>query len=582
MFIITAAATAAVFLIFTLVARAAGNRSALSPLRIVVIFLLAFLGGWFAWLARPAIGPDFPALWIWLIAVTLAGPFVAAGGKVRTSMFIPLFLATAAVLVMWAANGRLLRSSSFRSLMEENITATEPIDFTADVEPVDIGNLRVVDQSLARQRGATLIESIPGLGSQVELGTMSIQNLNGSFDVVSGSGDPMTLTFSNELVWAGVLHPSGAFKEAATPGYIIVSALDAGRAFFVTSVGGEALSVNYSTGHYFSGNLLRHLRANGYLNRGIADFTFELSDLGQPYYVVTLFEKRIGWNGADATGAVVVDVQTGEITEYGIDEAPSFIDRIQPEDFITVQLDDWGRLVHGWFNSWIKQKDVLTKTAGTSLVYSGGEAYFYSGIQSAGSDRGTTGFVLVNTRTKKTKMYRISGISEDRAAEALENAKGVREAGYYSTSPILYNIGSRPVYFSTLKGSDGLVKMYGFISLKNEQVLGVGTTVRDALRAFETSLINSSDSFAVDSAIEEVRLEAPVAAVAGETISGMTYYYLMLEGYPEIEFFGSSDSFRELKWTVPGDPVEVVYPAGDLSSVSIRSFDNRRVLLDNN
>ena len=177
-------------------------------------------------------------------------------------------------------------------------------------------------------------------------------------------------------------------------------------------------------------------------------------------------------------------------------------------------------------------------------------------------------------------MYRISGISEDRAAEALENAKGVREAGYSSTSPILYNIGSRPVYFATLKGSDGLVKMYGFISLKNEQILGVGTTVKDALRAFETSLINSGDSETLDSSVSLTRLRAVVSAVAKETISGMTYYFLLLDGYPGIEFSGSSDSFRELKWTEAGDTVELVYPEGGQKSVSIREFDNTGLALD--
>ena len=350
--------------------------------------------------------------------------------------------------------------------------------------------------------------------------------------------------------------------------------------FFITSVNGETLSVNYSTGHYFGHNLQRYLRANGYMTKGITDYTFELSDDGKPYYVVTLFEKMIGWKGPDATGVVVVDVQSGEINEYSIDDAPGFIDRIQPEVFITNQLNDWGKLVHGWFNGWIKQKDVLTKTSGTSLVYSGGEAYFYSGIQSAGSDRGTTGFVLLNTRTKETKMYRISGIAEDRAGEALENAKGVKEAGYSATSAILYNIGSRPVYFATLKGADGLVKMYGFISLKNEQVLGVGTTVREALRAFETALINSNEALSIDSAVSEEQVEATVSAVAQETISGMTYYYLMLEGYPSNEFLGSSDSFRELKWTRPGDSVRLTFPKGDSLTVSIRQFDNLLIDLE--
>ena len=574
MFLASTVSTAIIFLIFLLFSKVTGNSKAFSPLKLLSSAALALAAGGLVWLAKPAVGFMYPGLWLWLICVTAAAPFIAGGSSPRLPLFFPLFAVMAAAAVIWIGSGRVLRSSSYRSLMEESIVKTESLDFTDDIEPVDLKNLRVVDQELAGQRGGVLIESIQGLGSQVELGTMNIQNLNGSFDIVTGDGKSRRLSFDNELVWAGVLHPSGAFKENTTPGYIIVSAIDASRAFFVTAIDGKELEINYSTGHYFRHNLIRYLRNNGYLTKGIADFTFELSDDGRPFYIVTEYEKKVGWNAPEAVGVIAVDVQSGEINRYSIDDAPVFIDRIQPEAFITYQLNDWGKFVHGWFNSWIKQKDVLKKTEGTSLVYSGDEAYFYSGMQSAGSDRGTTGFVLVNTRTKKTSMYRISGITEDRAAEALENAKGVKEAGYYATPAILYNIGNRPVYFSTLKGADGLVKMYGFIALKNEQILGVGTTVRDALRAFETALINSSDSVSLDSSITETVLKATVKAAVSETVSGMTYYFLMLDEYPELEFFGSSDNFRELKWTKPGDVVELTYPDGEQQTVSLRSFNN--------
>lgn len=580
MFLITVAATAAVLLLYFLFGKIIGNDLKISFINIFIILLLSVVYGWIIWLVRPAVGVNFPAGWVWLFAVMLAGTIIVSGSKPRFILFAPLMLLVVAVLLLSVINGRMARSAEYRDLMGDSIVRTESIDFTSDVEPVELSNLRVVDQALARQRGGTLIESIPGLGSQVELGQMNIQNLNGSFDIITGAGDSKTLSFDNELVWVGVLQPSSLFKEQTTPGYIIVSARDAGRAYFITTVNGSELAVQYSTGHYFGHNLVRYLRTQGYMTSGITDYTFELSDDGKPYYIVTLFDKTIGWKAPEARGVVMVDVESGEIKEFSIDEAPAFIDRIQPEDFITRQLNDWGKLVHGWFNSFIKQKDVLTKTEGTSLVYSGGEAYFYSGIQSAGSDRGTTGFVLVNTRTKATKMYRISGISEDRAGEALENAKGVKEAGYYATSAILYNIGSRPVYFSTLKGADGLVKMYGFISLKNEQILGVGTTVREALRAFETALINSNDPLSLDSVVNEISLDAVVSASVQETMSGTSYYYLMLEGYPGKEFLGSSDTFRELKWTKPGDKVKIVFPDGNSRTVSIRQFDNLNMILD--
>ncbi len=577
MFFITLSASFAVLAVFYFISAIGKQKStATAVLNLVLILITAAVTAWIFWLARPAVGFRYPALWLWALSMTAVGPFFA-GRRINIFYFLPLTAVALAAVVMLFAGGKIIRSKDYYSLMNNKITDTESLDFNADVEPVDLSKLRLVDQQLAGQRGSTLIESISGLGSQVELGRMSIQNLNGSFDIVTGEGETRTLSFDNELVWVGVLHPSGAFKEKTTPGYIIVSSQDASRAFFVTALNGKKLEINYSTGHYFGNNLQRYLRANGYMMKGITDYTFELKNDGRPFYIVTLYDKTIGWNGPEASGIVAVDVQTGEITEYSIDEAPAFIDRIQPELFINRQLNYWGAFTHGWLNSWIKQKDVLKKTEGTSLVYSGGEAYFYSGMQSAGSDRGTTGFVLVNTRTKDTRFYRISGITEDRAGEALENAKGVKEAGYSATPAILYNIGSRPVYFCTLKGADGLVKMYGFISLKNEQILGVGTTVREALRAFETALINSSDSLSIDSSVSETIMETVVSDITSETISGMTYYYILFQDYPETEFLGSSDTFRELKWTKPGDMVRITFPEGEQKTVSLRDFDNLRL-----
>lgn len=46
--------------------------------------------------------------------------------------------------------------------------------------------------------------------------------------------------------------------------------------------------------HYFSHILERYLRVPGYLTKGITDFSFELNDNGQPFYVATIYEKQIG------------------------------------------------------------------------------------------------------------------------------------------------------------------------------------------------------------------------------------------------------------------------------------------------
>jgi hypothetical protein len=51
---------------------------------------------------------------------------------------------------------------------------------------------------------------------------------------------------------------------------------------------------------------------------GLTDFSFEIDDQGMPYWVVTKYEKRIGFSGNEAVGVVLVNAQTGAIKEHSI------------------------------------------------------------------------------------------------------------------------------------------------------------------------------------------------------------------------------------------------------------------------
>ena len=100
---------------------------------------------------------------------------------------------------------------------------------------------------------------------------------------------------------------------------------------------------------------------NGYCTTGLTDYTFEIDDKGKPFWVVTKFEKKIGFSGNDAVGVVVVDAQTGEFREYSIANTPKWVDRIQPIDFVEEQLNDWGDYVHGYWNFANDEKNKITE-----------------------------------------------------------------------------------------------------------------------------------------------------------------------------------------------------------------------------
>ena len=268
------------------------------------------------------------------------------------------------------------------------------------------------------------------------------------------------------------------------------------------------------------------------------------------------------------------------IEEHDIAGAPAWVDRVQPKDFVVEQLDDWGKYVRGWWNSLFSRLDVIQTTPGMSLVYgSDGRTSWYTGMQSAGADDGTVGFVLVDTRTKKVRWYRMPGAMETSAQSAAENARGVREAGFEATFPVLYNIGGVPTYLTTLKGDDGLVKMFGFVSAQNLMVVGVDSTIQDALRNYQNSLQQQGRTLVADDLVKQQRLEAEVLAIARERRGDIEYYYLILKGREDTEFYAAPELSPELKWTRVGDTVAIDFDEGKLRSVLINTFDNPRLAL---
>lgn len=584
----------AAFLMFAGLALGGVQSNWLKALSTFVVFLLFGLIGWFL---MPVFAWNFLSNWFLLFFLGICIIFgVLNFGQGRSPIVSVLPLAVGLIMMLpvqmittWGA----FHADSYRRLLGEPTVN----QFETDVSPVNINKIRRVDQSLAHTLGSKRIEEQPGLGSRVNLGTMNIQTLDGCFGIRDGNNTEHNLCFENDLVWVGPLNHSGFGKwwsNTITPGYVIVSATDPNVVHLVTALkngtgetkeksggrmGEEATqSANFEAirlrflldGSYFGDDLVRQVRTNGYASEGLNDYSFEISNKGRPYWVITRYVRTIGFDGEDARGVVVVDAQTGSINYHTIAEAPQWIDRIQPEGIITNQIDDWGQYVNGWLNSWWGKSDIVKTTPGMSLVYGAdGRSYWYSGIQSVGSDTGTNSFVLVDTRTKEVRRYMIAGANETAARSSAENAPGVREANFSGTYPILYNISSEPTYFLTLKGGDNLVKMFAFVSVKNYESVGVGNSVSAALRDYQNVMIRGGKGLDLQDLTTRERIEAVVTDV----VQISDTFYLLLEGQPGVEFYGTSDVSPELKWIKPGQKVVVVVQRGESRSLQIYAFD---------
>lgn len=464
-----------------------------------------------------------------------------------------------------------LHASSFSKLIQPEIVEDSSFN---QIHPIPVEKMINVKQEYAEDLASKRIENMPSLGSRCTFGKADMINLNGSFNVKTAEGEKMTLTFNNEKVWVLPLEHRGFWKwfhQEITQGYCIVSAHDPSRIFFVTELEGKPLALKYLRSAWFGDEIERHVRTNGYASYGLTEYSMELDDNGYPYWVITVFKPTIGFEGEDATGVLVVDMQTGDIKEYSIDKAPEWVDRIQPDEFLIEQINDWGKYQKGWWNAIFAEDGVRECTPGMSLVYSEGKSYWYTGIQSKGADKSTSGFMLIDTRTKECKLYPVSGINEEAAKNVIEaQSEWVRMSKFKANNPVLYNVHGIPTYYMTLTG-DGIKNAgYAFVSLKSELVFAAAATPQKALTDYlkvaqRGSQFNITDGDIVKEELQQMTLRA----ITFE--NGI--YYLLFNEVKGKEFTASSDAFPEVKWAQKGQKVNISYTDTEATVISLNSFD---------
>lgn len=442
---------------------------------------------------------------------------------------------------------------------QQLIGKVEETEFTSNVQPVATDQMIIVDQEIAQRIGEKELGSDPGLGSRVELGEFTLQVVD------------------KKLYWIAPLLHSGFFKwnrfdNEGTPGYVRVSATNQEDYALVKKVGQKDLHVKYQTESYFSQDLERHLYTHGYASKLFSDFTFEVDDNWNPYWTITLYDTKIGFGGSDAYGVLTVDPETGDVKEYSIANAPAWIDRIQPETVVSGQVDDWGSLIHGWWNP--SHADVKKVTEDYSLVLGNdGRSYFYFGLTSSGNDNSTVGFVMVDTRTKKSHWFKQAGATESAARGSAEGK--VQEKGYNGSDGITYNIGGHPTYEFLLKDKGGLMKLIALVNVHDHTIVGIGENRHEAIQDYQSQITNRGNAVAISASdMEKVSINSHIKRFGIEVVKGNTFYYFVLSEKPTVKFTTGTTVSTDLALTREGDQVKVDYIETTSGEISITNFRN--------
>ncbi|CEP80949.1 hypothetical protein QJR30_10660 [Paraclostridium sordellii] len=473
----------------------------------------------------------------------------------KTNFTIAMALIAYIIVIPFITSSPIIHSKAYRNLLGD----VKESNFAKDVSPVSVNDIRLVDEEMAMKLGDKKIGEVPAIGSVSKLGKFHIQNIDG------------------ELYWVAPLVHRDIIKwvtnMSGTSGYVMVSASNPQDVRLVQEVDGKPIKIVYQPDAYLHQDLRRHMYLKGYVNVGMTDFTLEIDDKGKPYWIVTLYENAVGYEGKNAIGIATVDTQSGEVKSYDIKDAPKWIDRIQPQEFVTEQINDWGTYINGFLNSVISEKGVLVATEGTSLVYGeDGKSYWYTGITSAGADDSTIGFMLVDTRTKEAKLYKQPGATE---TAAMVSATGkVQEKNYDATFPVMYNILGKPTYVMSLKDKAGLVKMVAFVSVEDFNIVGIGDTKEEALRSYREQLKSKGNNVQVENDNTKVVKTGTVKRISSDVIDGNTSYYFILEGINDSIFIISSKVSHEVPLTKEGDSIKISYDKEHKGNIDILEFDN--------
>ncbi|MDD2955997.1 MAG: hypothetical protein PHD67_06750 [Oscillospiraceae bacterium] len=470
------------------------------------------------------------------------------GGKLPKQVKWIIGVPWAAIVLVLIGSSVIFNCNAYRTQIGES----EIRKFSDEVQAIDVAQIPVVDEELALKLADKKLGERPSLGSQVVLGTPTIQMVAG------------------KLQWVVPLYHSGFFKWITnlegTPGYITVSATNVKDVEYV-----DGRYIKYQPGAHFFQDLTRYVRLTKGLFTGIVDYSFELDDEGTPYWVVSTYKNLRGFQLPEATGVILLNATTGDVQKYSLENVPSWVDRVQPEGFVMQQINNRGEYINGFLN-WAN-KDKFRTSKGEIIVYNGGQCYLFTGLTSVGSDESAIGFIMVNMVTKDSFQYQMSGATESAAQSSAEGK--VQNLKYTASFPLILNINTEPTYFMTLKDNERLIKQYALVSVTDYSVVGTGETIQDAIRDYERAAQNVGFQMNLEQAGDRQSVTGTVERIAAEYNGSLTEYRLILTEHPKLIFNVRSDLSPELAVTIPGDRVTLDYFADDTGGVQeAGSFDN--------
>ena len=441
------------------------------------------------------------------------------------------------VLVIIYGVGMLLSSPILRAGAYRELLDVQSGDFVSDIHEVNYNQIPILDSDSAARLAEREMGSMVDMVSQYEVSPY--------FNQINYQGKPVRVTplqYGDLIKWF-------TNRSTGVPAYIKIDMTTQDVDLIKLQEG-----IKISPFEHFGRNLNRYIRFR-YPTAMIRAYNFEINDEGVPYWVCSVEDKTIGlFGGTDIKGAIIINAVTGEHEYYDVADVPTWVDKVYDSSLLVEQYDYYGTLVNGFINSVFGQRGCLMSTEGHNYIALNDDVWLYTGVTSIGGDESNVGFVLMNSRTKETKYYQISGAKE---YSAMSSAEGqVQHLNYDATFPILLNIADEPTYFLSLKDGAGLVKKYAMVNIEKYQIVAIGDTVAECEKTYR-SLMAGNGINNVDTS-EAQTITGAITMMKDIVSEGNTYWYLMLEGSDAL-FEGKAKEHLEIMKKQVGSNATVEY-----------------------
>jgi hypothetical protein len=440
---------------------------------------------------------------------------------------------------------------------------------SAPLPPTDVNHIVLVTQGVAAYLGQQVVAS-------------SGQNLGSIYHTDPGGYTLQSV--NHHLYWIAPLIYNNVFANLShqeSPAYVVVDAEDPN----VQPTLRTGYHLRYLPSALLNQDLVRHVYLSGYTYGNLMDPTFEVRDDWRPFFTISLMQPTRGFTGNVLRKVLVVDAQTGGITAYSPERAPTWIDRVIPADIVTQYLTWWGKyLTAPWFNPSGSGQQIPSGST-PELVYNNADVPVWLDpmTSSSGADNSSTGVVLYDTHDNRGKFYPLGGLGVTSNVESTFRGNPKNLRGYDVGAVQLYQIFGVPTWVAVFVQSTTIGQQYQAVGMVDARHL-IGSNVimaptkAEALAAYAQSLGASSVTGGPTSSGLEVHVKGKITRISAALQNNTTVYYVLIGGQTRI-FQAALSLSAELPLMREGDTVEGTYIDTGRSVVTLTAINDLDIQL---